>query len=325
MDQTSASTPVQRGEVETADLGVAYDFICRAYAGHRVRLRDPAPDFLFRVRATTAADISLDEITYRASVEANSEPFPTVGVLTFHSGRYAARQGKQLHRLGAGGAVLLPADNPFDAAWDRTHLHLVQIPPAAVRRAAARLGTGPEAFRFTGMTAISAEMNRHWLTTSAYLRSAFSGPDPAVAHPLVRQGLMELVAGTVLAVFPNTTMSNGYTAGPGQVDPKAVRRAVAYIDGNAGRPIACEDIAAAAGLSVRGLQAAFARHRDTTPTGYLRRVRLERAHRDLRAGDRTRGDTVEVIARRWGFPNAGRFAAEYRKVYGETPGHTLRT
>ena len=41
------------------------------------------------------------------------------------------------------------------------------------------------------------------------------------------------------------------------------------------------DIAAAAGLGPRGLRAAFLRHQDSTPTAYVRRVRLDRAHRGL--------------------------------------------
>jgi AraC-like DNA-binding protein len=50
---------------------------------------------------------------------------------------------------------------------------------------------------------------------------------------------------------------------------------------------------------------------------------MERAHRDLQAGDRAGGDTVASIALRWGFASPGRFAVEYRKVFGRSPGETL--
>jgi AraC-like DNA-binding protein len=56
---------------------------------------------------------------------------------------------------------------------------------------------------------------------------------------------------------------------------------------------------------------------------YMRRVRLEYAHRDLLAADPAR-QTVTAIAYRWGFPSCSRFAAQYRQTYGVTPGHTLR-
>ncbi|MEV7175425.1 helix-turn-helix transcriptional regulator [Kitasatospora sp. NPDC093679] len=85
------------------------------------------------------------------------------------------------------------------------------------------------------------------------------------------------------------------------------------------------DIAEAAGTTPRAVQYAFHRHLDTTPTGYLRRVRLERAHRELVVADPATGTTVKQIAARWGFANPGNFAALHHHAYGATPSHTLRT
>jgi AraC-like DNA-binding protein len=53
--------------------------------------------------------------------------------------------------------------------------------------------------------------------------------------------------------------------------------------------------------------------------GYLRRVRLVRAHDELHR-DGTVG--VAEVAFRWGFTHLGRFAAEYAKKYGDLPSHT---
>jgi transcriptional regulator GlxA family with amidase domain len=72
------------------------------------------------------------------------------------------------------------------------------------------------------------------------------------------------------------------------------------------------------------VQEAFRRHLDTTPIGYLRRVRLERAHNDLAAADPGAGSTVAEIAARWGFAHHGRFAALYQDSYGRSPSQTLR-
>ena len=55
---------------------------------------------------------------------------------------------------------------------------------------------------------------------------------------------------------------------------------------------------------------------------YLRRVRLEAAHRDLLAADLA-STTITTVAYRWGFPSSSRFAAWYRHAYGVTPGYTL--
>ena len=93
--------------------------------------------------------------------------------------------------------------------------------------------------------------------------------------------------------------------------PPILRHAVAFIHESADADIGLEDIAAAVSVSPRSVQYAFRRHLDTTPLEYLRRVRLDRAHRDLKAADPA-NDTVTAIAGRWGFTHAGRFSLAYK-------------
>jgi transcriptional regulator GlxA family with amidase domain len=82
-------------------------------------------------------------------------------------------------------------------------------------------------------------------------------------------------------------------------------------------------VAAHAGLCVRALQQGFARHLETTPSGFLRQVRLGRVRDALLASD-AEATTVATVASDWGFFSLGRFAAQYREAYGETPSQTLR-
>jgi transcriptional regulator GlxA family with amidase domain len=101
--------------------------------------------------------------------------------------------------------------------------------------------------------------------------------------------------------------------------------ALRHLSAHAEQPVTATEIAAVAGVTARALQYAFRRHHDTTPTGYLRRVRLERAHQQLQAADPMTDATVRDIARRWGWANPATFATAYRKHYGVSSGHTLRT
>jgi transcriptional regulator GlxA family with amidase domain len=107
-------------------------------------------------------------------------------------------------------------------------------------------------------------------------------------------------------------------------EPAVIRRAVEFIDSNAHRSIDLAEIAEASLIGARGLQASFRKHRDQTPLGYLREVRMQRAHRDLLAADPAAGDTVAEIAARWGFAHPGRFSVSYREAFGVSPGVTLR-
>jgi transcriptional regulator GlxA family with amidase domain len=126
-----------------------------------------------------------------------------------------------------------------------------------------------------------------------------------------------LVSSAVLACFPNSTLDAESASYVGDT-PQPLRRALAFIDEHAGEPITLNEIAVAARLSPRGLQATFRRHLDTTPLALLRSIRMDRAHRDLRNAE-PGGTTVAALAARWGFTHLGRFAIEYRSRYGSYP------
>jgi transcriptional regulator GlxA family with amidase domain len=105
--------------------------------------------------------------------------------------------------------------------------------------------------------------------------------------------------------------------------PQTLRRAIAFIHDNAHRDIGLTDIASAIGVTPRSVQYTFRRHLGTTPLEYLRRVRLDRAHRDLQAADPA-VDTVMAIAGRWRFGHPGRFSIAYKEAFGHPPSRTLR-
>jgi transcriptional regulator GlxA family with amidase domain len=88
------------------------------------------------------------------------------------------------------------------------------------------------------------------------------------------------------------------------------------------RPYTVSALADLAGLSVRSLRQEFHLRVGMTPMAYLRQIRLARAHADLMAGDPAL-TSVATVARRWGFPRPGVFAACYLARYHTTPGRTL--
>jgi AraC-like DNA-binding protein len=107
--------------------------------------------------------------------------------------------------------------------------------------------------------------------------------------------------------------------------PQPVRRALIFIDEHAGDLITLNEIALAARLSPRGLQAAFRRHLDTMPLAYLRSVRMKRAHRDLQSTDPDTDMSVATSVAGWGLTHLGGFAIAYRRRFGRSPSETLRS
>jgi AraC-like DNA-binding protein len=104
--------------------------------------------------------------------------------------------------------------------------------------------------------------------------------------------------------------------------PKSLRRAEDYIAAHAHKPITPASIAEAAGCSVRTLQAIFREHRGTTPLGALKRFRLQCVRAEL--SSLRSNSSISAIVQKWHLGNPGRFAADYRRMFGENPSQTLR-
>lgn len=142
-------------------------------------------------------------------------------------------------------------------------------------------------------------------------------PHGLLASP-VGSGVVTLVATAVLDAFGTAPVQ---TAASDRGRAAAVRAACRYIEERAHDGIGVADIAAAAGVRPRTLQEHFHAELGRSPMAQLRDVRLRRVHAELTAGTAA---TVAEAAYRWGFGNLGRFAAEYRRLFGRLPAADLR-
>jgi AraC-like DNA-binding protein len=82
------------------------------------------------------------------------------------------------------------------------------------------------------------------------------------------------------------------------------------------------DLARAAGVSVRTVYRAASRRLHAPPMTRLRLSRLQGVRGQILAA--SPGETVTNAALDWGFTHLGRFAALYRREFGESPSETLR-
>lgn len=107
--------------------------------------------------------------------------------------------------------------------------------------------------------------------------------------------------------------------------PRTVARAQEILRAHLELPITLEELCTHAGVSARTLQQAFSRHTGTSPMAWLRELRLEHVRSRLQApADAAGGEAVRVadVAARFGFFHLGRFAAHYRRRFGELPSET---
>jgi AraC-like DNA-binding protein len=162
---------------------------------------------------------------------------------------------------------------------------------------------------------------RSWHRGLDYVTATLGSADTA-RQPLTVASAAALLAALLLECYPsNVTAEQDLLSDPAVPEP--LKEAVSFIHTHVGRDIGINDVAEAVHLTPRAVQYLFRQKLDTTPTEYVRRVRLHRAHQELVVGDRL-SITVAEIAQRWGFIHTGRFAVLYRQTYSQSPHTTLR-
>jgi AraC-like DNA-binding protein len=220
------------------------------------------------------------------------------------------------------GPFLFPV-RPYACRWDALGLLSLSLDFTAVQdHAAGLLGREEFELRFHGGAPVSGSMAQYLARLITALGRDQLDSD-AMSHPLLRQEAFRSAATAVLHTFPSTFLDQPAQPSDSDRVPGGVRRAIAHMEEHLSEPLTLADVAAAARMSPRGLQAAFARHLETTPMGHLRSLRLAAAHAELAESDPAAGVTVAAVAARWGFPHPGRFAADYRAAYGVPPRTTL--
>jgi AraC-like DNA-binding protein len=324
---SSLAPPPRRSQHQLTDPAQVCHHLESAY-GTRLRLRlnrDPRHPYRLSHARTDAGVFVVDGVSMPGTVEASPDPLHKVVVSWLTEGHLSVRAGHQIGQAGAGDVLLSAnADQSHHARSDDVRLLSVVLDPELLAREAANVPSGdPVApVRFHSLEPLDADAAALWRRTVSYLTDVVL-TDDSVATPLVVGHASRLLAAVTLSTFP-WTQDGGASGQDGGDQPALLRRAVDFIESNAARDIALSDIAGAIHVTPRAVQYMFRRHLDTTPLGYLRRLRLHHARQDLIAGERPR-DTVTAIAARWGFAHTGRFAVMYREAYGESPHTTLRS
>ncbi len=324
MAADDAAGGVERSRFSSRDEREVTEFIQRMYIGNRLRFDGVGEDARFAAVVAQLGDLATDRVSSTVDFTATCDPFSYLGFLTLGKGRMRIRDGDRETVAQPGAPSFYPLGVPLRVSLVDADVQSLRIPLHRVHEVAREAGVPPGSFRFHDNRAISPARARYWQATTGLIHTALLDPDSPMVHPLVAEEMTRMAAVAALATFPNTTMSRHLAGSPGRVAPAALRRAVDYLEEHAHQPIHIDQAVTAAGVSPRALQYAFRHHLGTTPTEYLRRIRLERAHAELQAADPTRGATVASIAARWGFLKPSRFAAAYRRAYGFPPSRTLR-
>ena len=311
----------QRHEFSTTDPLLAREYLDQAF-GSQLLVRS-SRDAFTRLDATLtdAGPFTVSDLTLPGDLTFTTTGSDEILITTMLTGTIQTDRGKDTDRYQPGDVRLGSwPQASFTSRIHRVRARALTLPVSLLYTVAGRAPSAP--LRFVSPHPASAADRTRWTSTSDYIDTLLASP-AAAASPLIIASAARLLAAAALVVFPNSWDTDPAARDRTDASTATLRRAIAFIDEHAGRDISVADVAAAAHVTIRAVQIAFRRHYGTTPAGYLRRVRLDRARQDLLAADPGL-ESVTAVAYRWGFASPGQFTAAYRQAYGVTPDQTLR-
>lgn len=101
-----------------------------------------------------------------------------------------------------------------------------------------------------------------------------------------------------------------------------VHKARRFMVEHIARPLTVDDMCGALDVSERTLRYVFNEAFDLSPMAYFKIMRLNAAHSELKAHDRSTM-TVREVAEHYNFEHLGAFAADYRNLFGVYPSESL--
>jgi AraC-like DNA-binding protein len=317
-------TPLRRIEFTSSDPSEVREFLHRVRGGRLLMAGTPDSDWRVTLVQVDAGQVSSSDLRLPAHLTFGVHGRDNQVIFnTLMEGTVGIDHGKSSHRYRLGDVYVASYPHlDFTCHTHNARNHTLALPQSLLTEVAS-FSSDPPGDRWDFLPFAPATGGaRQWRNITRYIDALLADP-AAAAAPLVLGSAARLLAATALAVFPNTLATEPPIRDRRDARPATVRRAVDFIEANADIDITVADIARAAGVTARAIQLAFRRHLDVTPAAYLRRVRLEQAHRQLQAADPDH-DSVTAVAYRWGFSSPSRFATYYRRTYGVPPSQTLR-
>ncbi len=305
---------------DSVNVDETEEFLSAAYTP--MKIGGPVEDARVRISRRAAGPVAMDRLDFGYTMAYDAGDLGRVCLISMHDGTLADLTDGREEVYGPAETFLLaPPDQPYRGEV-RAARYTIALLDTALLDAVAPTAPGEHPVRLTGARPVDEAANRRLAAAIAYVRDHVLDDPGACENELLVGTAARHLAAVTLAALPNGAHDAGHPADSADATPGTVRRAVAFIEAHADEDISLAQVAAAAYVTPRALQYAFRRHLDTTPLAYLRRVRLDAAHRDLLAAG-PGSTTVTEVAMRWGFAHPGHFAAHYRGAYRVTPGTTL--
>jgi AraC-like DNA-binding protein len=300
------------------DTDTAISSLAGLYAGRSWYSRSVDENFWFKYVGVGDEQVSVRRSQLHGYLRGDVATEDEVVVQWLDHGQARVDVGGDEIRMRPGVPVLFPVERRFEVEYQDWDQRLVHLRRDLVLEVASEQNLIAETLAFDNQVEPDAASVARWRTAvgGAVRALQTEGPSSLLWHEAQRD-----VARALLQLYPLHAIA--LPTGHSERSTARLRAAVDYIHAHAHQPLTVGDIAAAAGLSIRGLQEAFQRIFDQSPLTYVREVRLTRVHHELLALNPGTG-RISDVARSWGFGHMGRFSGAYVQRFGEYPRQTLR-
>ena len=311
--------------MRTSDLDDLRERVSQSYCRHKLELLHPRQDFCARVCQVDFQSLSLVYIRHGAKMAIDAgEPasfFATQYLLT-GSCKFQLGSNEVLASIGLG-TVISPNFHVKMEVGASTGVLGARISSKALERQvealtgcsmSKRLEFNPQ------MNLQRGPMGNHYRLIQ-FLLDELERENSFLGSPLAVANYEQSVMTSLLLNQPNTYSTQLFTpAFP--IASHQVKKVEGFLEGHANYPLDLPTLVRETGYSVNSIYRAFRKYRPYTPMDFLKEVRLKNVRRELlNAPPRL---TVTKVATDWGFTHLGRFSAEYKKKFGESPSETSK-
>lgn len=303
-----------------------HELVARELSDHVLRWKQGAPDAaLFKGELN---DLRIYALRYGAQVEVSPRPFEgfTLVHTSLAGGAEFECDGQSMHLAEGRTAVLAPRQRCRLRWLPGTQQLIVRVPDALLRDVSGQ--PAEDAPRLTpGL--LPRALASQWDFITQSLLNILSMPDDGTLRP---EWLAHFERNLALFLLHHPLDSGPLPDGharPGAAPEDGVQGGgirhmdalIEYIESRLCAPIALEDLARAAGVSVRTLNALCHRHHGVTPMELLRNMRLDAVRARLLTDAAA---SITETALTFGFGHLGRFSAYYFARFHELPRDTQK-
>lgn len=312
--------------VDTRDPGAAEAEVGRIFCAHRLTpTKSGAPYFRAVHNNAQHEGFSINFVAYGADVQIDPGRLDRFFLLQIPLiGGADVRCGGVMVEASPTCASLLSPTLPTLMRWrEGTQKLIVLIDRDVVERhAVSLLDRAIDKIEFQAGIAMEGPSGAA-LRAQALLMQTLSerAGQSAERWSLAHRQLRDSLVGLMLAAQPHNH-SDVLARPAGSAAPAHVRRAEDYLDAHGHESLAASEIAEAAGVGLRTLQAGFRQFRNKTLTEAVLEARLGRWRALL--SDPDQSQSTGDLALSAGLVHHGRAAAAYRRRYGENPSDTRR-